>query len=225
MVKIDEILKRFKMFFNLRTDIELAVFLGVKPNTIATWKARNSMDFQRVLETCEVHDVDLNALFRGDSGGRINGEVPLIPRCCQYSYVAGLQDAGFIKRMPRKKLSFPVEKKLRAFQVEDDFMSMSTGNAYVVGKYIEDADDLCFGEMYVMVNAVHGVFIGRIEPAKDTAGVVYVLNEDRQGDRCKVKMFLEEVMEIWKVTHMVFDGLPEKSSDERIFHGMKKVTP
>ena len=47
------ILSRIKFAYRFKKDIELAGFLGVSPNTITTWKGRNSIDFELIFAKCE----------------------------------------------------------------------------------------------------------------------------------------------------------------------------
>jgi len=58
------IINRVKESYNIGTDTELALFLGVKQNTIASWKSRNSIDYQLIISKCDSED--LNWLLTGD---------------------------------------------------------------------------------------------------------------------------------------------------------------
>ncbi|GEP50850.1 hypothetical protein FNO01nite_15220 [Flavobacterium noncentrifugens] len=60
------VLRKLKISLNANTDIQLAELLNVKPNTISTWKKRNSLDFNAVISICHTHGIDLNELFYND---------------------------------------------------------------------------------------------------------------------------------------------------------------
>ena len=47
------ILSRLKFAHNFKTDTDLAHFLGVSPNTITTWKMRDSLNFDLVFAKCD----------------------------------------------------------------------------------------------------------------------------------------------------------------------------
>ncbi|WP_256499777.1 helix-turn-helix domain-containing protein [Flavobacterium sp. HSC-61S13] len=65
MLDTNIILKRLKSLLNVKTDLQLSKILKVKPNTISSWKKRNSMQFESVIDVCEVHHIDLNDLLYG----------------------------------------------------------------------------------------------------------------------------------------------------------------
>lgn len=57
------ILKGIKLHYRLKTDAEFARFLGIKPNSLANWYSRNTMDYEKVISKCE--DIDANWLLTG----------------------------------------------------------------------------------------------------------------------------------------------------------------
>ena len=58
------LLDRLKVAYNFKSDSQLSKFLGVKPNTISTWRERNSINFKLILAKCD--DLNLNWLFTGE---------------------------------------------------------------------------------------------------------------------------------------------------------------
>ncbi|MDR2936886.1 MAG: helix-turn-helix domain containing protein [Rikenellaceae bacterium] len=62
--EIKNILIRLKSALGVVTDTELAEALGVKQNTISTWKTRGTIDFPLVISKCD--NIDLNWLFLGE---------------------------------------------------------------------------------------------------------------------------------------------------------------
>jgi len=59
------LLNRLKSVKDFKTDLELATFLGVKQNTLSSWKSRGSVDYDLIISKCDT--LDLNWLIRGDS--------------------------------------------------------------------------------------------------------------------------------------------------------------
>lgn len=57
------IINRIKKAKNFSSDRELADFLGVKPNTISSWKDRNSIDYDLIFAKCD--GIDLTWLLTG----------------------------------------------------------------------------------------------------------------------------------------------------------------
>lgn len=63
-VNSNDILDRLKKALNMRSDAELARFLEVNPSTVATWRVKQSMKFDRIIEYSR--NIDLNWLFKGE---------------------------------------------------------------------------------------------------------------------------------------------------------------
>lgn len=57
------ILNEIKKHMKFKTDTELANFLGVKQNTISTWKARDTIDYDLIISKCDF--LDANWLLTG----------------------------------------------------------------------------------------------------------------------------------------------------------------
>lgn len=58
-----ELIIKLKQLYNMSSDIQLCRKLGIKPNTLSTWKVRNSVDFKLIISKCD--DLDFNYLFKG----------------------------------------------------------------------------------------------------------------------------------------------------------------
>lgn len=53
------------MLYQLKSDSDLARFLGVNPNTLAMHRKRGRLDYDKVIAVCA--DADLNWVFRGNA--------------------------------------------------------------------------------------------------------------------------------------------------------------
>lgn len=60
---VNQILDRLKAALGIKTDTQLAHELLVKPNTISSYRDRNSMDFTRIFAICERKKLDLNYII------------------------------------------------------------------------------------------------------------------------------------------------------------------
>ena len=47
------ILNEIRKYLNIKTDTEFANFLGIKQNTLSSWKARNSIDYDLIISKCD----------------------------------------------------------------------------------------------------------------------------------------------------------------------------
>ncbi|WP_010254601.1 helix-turn-helix domain-containing protein [Myroides injenensis] len=65
------VIKKLKKMLGIKTDLELSRILDVKPNTISSWKKRNSLQYDSLIALCKEHKIDLNELFFADSSAFI----------------------------------------------------------------------------------------------------------------------------------------------------------
>lgn len=63
-LNVPKILERLKQHLDIKKNIDLAFFLGVKHNTISAWKRRGNIDFSLIVSKCE--GIDLNWLMYGE---------------------------------------------------------------------------------------------------------------------------------------------------------------
>ncbi len=58
------ILNEIRKYLNIKTDTEFANFLGIKQNTLSSWKARNSIDYDLIISKCDY--LNANWLLTGE---------------------------------------------------------------------------------------------------------------------------------------------------------------
>jgi hypothetical protein len=63
-----EILDRLMDFKGLKSDNKLADILDVSPNTVSTWRKRNSIPFIKIIEFCDYESISLDYIFNGKGG-------------------------------------------------------------------------------------------------------------------------------------------------------------
>lgn len=57
------IIDRLKEELSINTDKNLCKLIDIKPNTLSTWKKRDSLDFNKIIALCESKNLDLNYIF------------------------------------------------------------------------------------------------------------------------------------------------------------------
>ena len=65
MRTIEEILNKIKELKNIKKDTDLAELLGVKSNTITTWRTRKNVPYDALFHFCESNQIDLPWLVTG----------------------------------------------------------------------------------------------------------------------------------------------------------------
>jgi len=63
---VDYFITRLKSALNLSTDVVLSEYLGVTPQSISNWKARNSIQYDIVFTKCVPFGINLHWLITGD---------------------------------------------------------------------------------------------------------------------------------------------------------------
>jgi len=63
MIDINSVLDKLKEFFNIKNDKDLSIKLGFKESTVNSWRQRNTLNFQKVIEVAIKNNIDLNYLF------------------------------------------------------------------------------------------------------------------------------------------------------------------
>lgn len=58
-----DLLKKLRFLLGLKNGYELANLIGVKPNTMSSWKVRDSIPYHRIVDLCKRYNIDLNELF------------------------------------------------------------------------------------------------------------------------------------------------------------------
>src|SRR6476620_5359325 len=84
------ILQKLKFALKVRTDIELSEILNVKPNTISSWKKRDTLDYSGIIAICELYEIDLNDIFYSKSNSKnydsLEDGTFLVSRESQFQY-------------------------------------------------------------------------------------------------------------------------------------------
>lgn len=66
------IIKEIKKHLNIEKDKDFADFLGVKQNTLSTWKSRNTLDYEKIISKCDF--LNANWLITGQGNMIVNKE-------------------------------------------------------------------------------------------------------------------------------------------------------
>lgn len=60
------VLTKLKVMLGVKSAKELARIFNLKPNTISSWKKRNTMSYSKIIEVCYQNQINLNELFYSD---------------------------------------------------------------------------------------------------------------------------------------------------------------
>ena len=201
------VLKKLKKALKISTDIQLSEILNVKPNTISTWKKRNSLDYKAIISLCELYEIDLNMLFSSTVTSQrpennLSNKTPFISSDVQFQYCIGSRE--LMERLPQYHFPFLDNAESRAFQLSGNNMSPAIEENSVVVCQACDIKIVPDNSIVVIVSKVKGLFINRITKANKPN--TYILSSENKFFS-SVAMHITEIDEIWFVKAIVFYGV------------------
>jgi hypothetical protein len=190
------ILKKLKKALKISTDIQLSEFLNIKPNTISTWKKRNSLDYASIISICELYEIDLNEIFYEQKKDYCSytSETPLVSREVQFQYCIGA--AGILESLPKYNFPFVRAEESRAFQVlSNNMFPIIEENSFAVCESCEIAT-LPEGSPVVIVSKAKGLFMNRIYRSEKPE--IFTLKSENSFFN-NVPIHITEINEIWLI--------------------------
>lgn len=174
------VLNKLKNALKINSDKQLSEFLNVKPNTISTWKKRNSLDYNVIISICELYEVNLNEIFY-DSVNHIadsesnSSETLLISREIQFQYC--IDSNAILENLPKYNFPFIRSEESRIFQVlNNNMFPIIDENSFVICEdtTIETVPD---NSLVVIVSKSKGLFINRLHRSHKSNDVFLLSSE------------------------------------------------
>nr|WP_314493121.1 LexA family transcriptional regulator [uncultured Chryseobacterium sp.] len=138
-----------------------------------------------------------------------NNSIEIIPQKASMGYLSGYSDPEYIENLQRISLPFLTHGKYRAFPAQGDSMPPFKDGSYIVGKYIENIDDLKSDRSYVFVTLNDGITYKRFTAKKENA--ITVKADNSFYDPYDIP--LGELVEIWQYASGIF---PEDFEPDRV---------
>ncbi len=137
-----------------------------------------------------------------------NDSIEIIPQKASMGYLSGYSDPEYIENLQRISLPFLTNGKYRAFPAQGDSMPPFKDGSYIVGKYIENIDDLKPDRSYVFVTLNDGITYKRFTAKKENS--ITVSADNSFYDPYDIQ--LSEIAEIWQYASGIF---PEDFEPDR----------
>lgn len=198
------ILKRLKKALQINTDIELSKLLDIKPNTISTWKKRDTLDYSAIISICNLYEIDLNRILSEKSyNEKVNNitlnNTPLIKRELQFEYCLGNED--LLNSLPQYHFPFIQSKIARAFEIVSNNMNPTiNANSFVVCE-ITDIKSIEENAIVVIISKTKGLIINRVinnSPLENN----FTLSNDNTFFR-NTTIDSVDIKEIWAVKNIL----------------------
>ena len=129
-----------------------------------------------------------------------NNSIEIVPQKASMGYLSGYSDPEYIESLQRISLPFLVNGKYRAFPAKGDSMPPFKDGSYIIGKYVENIEDLKPNKSYVFVTLNDGISYKRLKSKKKKSVTVAADN----SFYTPYDIPLGEIVEIWQYATGIF---------------------
>ncbi|MGE8555012.1 MAG: XRE family transcriptional regulator [Chryseobacterium jejuense] len=129
-----------------------------------------------------------------------NNSIEIVPQKASMGYLSGYSDPEYIEGLQRITLPFLTSGKYRAFPAQGDSMPPFKDGSYIIGKYIENIEDLKPNKSYIFITLNHGISYKRFMLRQEDSINVYADNKFYQP----YNIPLREIVEIWQYASGIF---------------------
>lgn len=180
MLETNDIIKRLKQLLGLKTDLELANLLEIKPNTLSSWKIRETLRYDKIIEVCKQYKIDLNEVFLVHPNSVYN--IDLAHRVVKMISVNNhieyfINSEKCLATSPT--CVFPTEEEVNiGFQigVENMFPTIKL-SSYVLAMKI-DTEEMKPWHIYILVVENKGILFYRFKRKSEDEELVFVSDND-----------------------------------------------
>src|SRR5690606_10538186 len=131
-----------------------------------------SVDLRRIplKEIMELPDNRILLPIQVDSGGE--NAIEIIPHKASMGYLGGYSDPEYIENLQTISLPFLGGGKYRAFPADGDSMPPHKEGTYIIGRYLENFEDLKAGKTYVFITRSEGITYKRLMKTEEQSLLV-----------------------------------------------------
>jgi len=129
-----------------------------------------------------------------------NNSIEIVPQKASMGYLSGYSDPEYIESLQRISFPFLTNGKYRAFPAKGDSMPPFKDGSYIIGKYVENIDDLKPNKSYVFVTLNDGISYKRLVSRNRKSITLAADNSFYEP----YDISLGEIVEIWQYASGVF---------------------
>lgn len=127
-----------------------------------------------------------------------NNLIEVVPIKASAGYLAGYDDPEYIEQLDKIKLPFLPTGKHRAFPIKGDSMLPMKDGAYVVGRFVEDRQDITSGRTYILITLNDGMVYKRVYNNIKEKNTLRLVSDNAAYAPYEVS--IDEVLELWEFT-------------------------
>lgn len=124
--------------------------------------------------------------------------IEVIPIKASAGYLNGYSDPEYIEQLAQIKLPFIPTGKHRAFPIKGDSMLPLKDGSWVIGKFVEDIQDLRDGRTYVLLTKTEGIVYKRVYNQIEENSSLLLKSDNKVYQPYAVP--ISEILEIWEFT-------------------------
>lgn len=123
-----------------------------------------------------------------------NEMIEVVTQKASAGYLNGYSDPEFVERLPNMTLPFTLSGKHRAFPVKGDSMPPLSSGDFIIGKYVENKNEIVFGKTYVLLTKTEGIVYKRLYKKNATEFELVSDNVSYSPYRIKTS----DILEMWQ---------------------------
>ncbi len=193
------ILTRVKKVFKIKTDAQLAELLNIKPNTISSWKKRNTLDYESIIAQCNKANIDLNEIFLGNENFSFKKKTtPIITKEMLFQYTTGELN---LERsdIPTINIPFLQQKRSMVFQVNTSEMEPDIKeNTFVICEEAS-AIDIASNSYAVLISKEKGLYMSKVSQNETDESQLTLISRKESIFSAKNEIKKDKIDEIWKI--------------------------
>lgn len=124
--------------------------------------------------------------------------IEVVPVKASAGYLAGYDDPEYIEQLQKIKLPFLPTGKHRAFPIKGDSMLPMKDGAFVVGRFVEDRNEIQSGKTYVLVTQNDGMVYKRVYNQIEEDNTLLLVSDNSNYEAYTIP--INEVLELWEFT-------------------------
>ncbi len=199
-INVNIILKRLKSLLGISTDVQMAELLQVKPNTLSTWKQRNSIDYKLIIEAAQSCNLDLNKVFYEEdlTDNKEPGKnfTPIITSENIQQYINN-EFQEKLYNLPQYNFILGQNSRNIAFQVPTNRLAPLIPEESFAVCELSSLEEIKEETYYVLISKKYGFFLSRVKLINNT--FLELLDIQTTGIERNYSVKQKYIHEIWKV--------------------------
>ncbi len=213
------------------TQQELADKIGIKRSLVGAYEeGRAEPSAKKLLKFAEILNVSVDDLIglnlkektpgsthfkvlaiTVDSDDKEN--IELVPQKAAAGYLNGYADPEYLKELPRFQLPFlPTNGSYRAFEITGDSMLPLASGTVIIGRYVENLEEIKNGKTYILVTRNDGVVFKRVFNYLKDKGKLFLTSDNMQYTPYEIAP--EDVLEIWQAKAYISFEFPDPADQK-----------